>query len=69
MMAELRVEMVSRKGRHVVTNDGQVFPITNFYDCWGDEVDDPDEAVSCAAGKGDTWFTVDLTKFVPRTWH
>lgn len=30
--------------------DGVEFPITNFYDKFGDETDDPDQAVRCVAG-------------------
>lgn len=44
--------------RHVLTDTGQVYPITNFYDGAGDECE-PEDALSAVAGADGTWFAFD----------
>ncbi|WP_310540822.1 hypothetical protein [Phenylobacterium sp.] len=43
--------------RAALLSDGTTVPITNLLDEFGDETDDPDEAVTFVAGDGDQWFT------------
>lgn len=43
--------------RVALLSDGTTVPITNLLDEFGDETDDPDEAVTFVAGDGDQWFT------------
>ena len=42
--------------RVALLSDGTTVPITNLLDEFGDETDDPDEAVTFVAGDGDQWF-------------
>lgn len=66
-MLDLCVINVSQ--RLVITTDGRVLPITNMFDCQGEETDDADLAVSAVAGEEDCWFSFLLSNFVPTTIH
>ena len=43
--------------RVALLDDGTTVPITNLLDEFGDETDDPDEAVTFVAGDGERWFS------------
>jgi hypothetical protein len=68
MMTELHVTMVHRRKRIAVASNGVAYPITHFFDEWGDDCE-PEVALTCVAGAGRTWFTVDLTRFQPPVFH
>lgn len=52
------IEAVNLIARLVLTDTGHVYPITNFFDDYGDECE-PDEALQAVAGADGTWFTFD----------
>lgn len=52
--------------RLFVDEMGVSFPVTQWLDADGDEVDDPDRAIVAIAGAADTWFTLYLEHF-PRS--
>lgn len=59
---------VNRAQRFALTDRGDVCPIRNFFDAFGDETDDPSEAIAAVAElDADHWFSIDLTKFEPVT--
>jgi hypothetical protein len=50
--------------RVALTEGGEVCPITNLFDPFGDETDDFEEATSAVAKlDADHWFSIDLTQF------
>jgi hypothetical protein len=49
--------------RLFLSEDGDVFPITNLYDAEGDETDDIGEAVAAVAGTEGRWFAFRLDDF------
>ena len=52
--------MISAAG-HVVMDDGTILPVTQWIDEFGDDVENPQEAVVCVYGRdGYGWFTADL---------
>lgn len=54
------VERICIDSRFVVLTDGEVLPITNFYDDDGDECE-PADATSCIAGRdGYGWVTIEI---------
>jgi len=58
------VVAVNRALGFVLTDDGDVCPITNMFDAFGDETDDPAEAVAAVAElDADHWLAIDLTQF------
>jgi hypothetical protein len=58
------VVAVNRGQRFVLTDRGDVCPITNMFDAFGDETDDPAEAVTAVAElDADHWLAIDLTQF------
>jgi hypothetical protein len=62
----LEIVAVNREKRFALTDRGDVCPITSFYDRFGDDTDDPFEAISAVAElDADHWFAIDLTKFEP----
>lgn len=61
---------VNRQQRFALTNRGEVCPITNLIDAFGDETDDPFEAVAAVAElDADHWFSIDLTQFESASVH
>ncbi len=59
------VACVHRQRREAVTEDGQVLPITNMIDRFGDDTDDVDDAVTCVAGpdRDGRWLTIVFDQF------
>lgn len=54
------------RGRGIaIGDDGEVYPITNWLDDRGIELDDPEGAIYAIAGKGGVWFTIYLEQFEP----
>lgn len=53
---------VNLTDRLYVDETGAVFPITNLFDCEGDECE-PGEAVSAVAGSKGRWFAITLSDF------
>ncbi|MDW9880494.1 hypothetical protein GOA90_25235 [Sinorhizobium meliloti] len=52
------IERISIEGRFVVLSDGEVLPITDFFDDEGDDCE-PADAVECVAGRdGYGWMTI-----------
>jgi hypothetical protein len=68
MADELHVTMVWKAKRMAVASNGVVYPITHFFDEWGDDCE-PGEALTCLAGAGKTWFTINLTQYQPPVLH
>lgn len=58
----MTISHVNRDLKIAVTDDNRSLPVTNWFDIAGDECD-PDLAMTCVAGKGDEWFSVDLSQF------
>jgi hypothetical protein len=42
--------MINLRERLCVLSNGEVIPITNMFDCTGDETDEPEEATAFVAG-------------------
>lgn len=59
------VSCVNRTKRIAIMEDGQVLPVTHLFDKFGEDTEDEDEAVACAAGpdSGGMWVSIDLTAF------
>lgn len=55
---------VNRAKRLALTDRGEVCPLTNLFDAYGDETDDPIEAIAAVAKlDADHWFSIDLTQY------
>lgn len=64
MTKEYYAEAISRKCKLVFLRDGEVLPMQNFVDRFGDDTDDVDEAISAIAPLPDgRWVVIDLTQF------
>lgn len=50
-------------GRFAVLTDDQVLPITNMFDAYGEDTDNPEEVVKIVVGPSDDgkWAVFDLT--------
>jgi hypothetical protein len=61
-MNDLYVEAINRTTCLAVLNDGQVIPITNWYE--NGEDGEPDDATSCVCGPCNRgkWYVVDLSE-------
>lgn len=59
----MSVAAIHRGRRLFLSEDGDVYPITNLYDADGDETDDIDLAVSAVAGTEGRWFALVLADF------
>ena len=60
----MEVTCIHRGRSEAILEDGQVLPVTQYCDSFGEECDGP-EAVSCVAGpdKDGLWVSIDLTAF------
>lgn len=64
----IEIIAVNREQRFALTDRGDICPIRNFFDAFGDETDEPFEAVAAIAElDADNWFSIDLTQFDPVT--
>ena len=59
----IHIAAVNLIRREVVTDEGEVYPITNLYDANFTEVDDASDAKIAVAGTGGTWVTFALVDF------
>ena len=57
------VAAISVAQRWALLSDGRTVPITNLFDCRGEETADPAEAVSFVAGSERLWFSAPLADF------
>lgn len=55
---------INREQEIVVLDCGCTLKMQNFMDRFGDDTDDPNEAVSAVALHGYEWLVIDLTVFV-----
>jgi len=64
MSKEPDIEIISRIGRFVITDDRQRLPITEWFDADGDECE-PEAAVCAVAGPTNDgmWLSIDLRLF------
>lgn len=63
------IEYIDLEDEVVVMSDGSFVPITDFFDCDGDECG-ADDAVSCVAGPfDDGWLSIDLHDAEPVAVH
>ena len=61
---------MNRAKRFALTDRGEVCQITNLFDAYGDETDDPFEAVAAVAElDASHWFSIDLTQFENASVH
>jgi hypothetical protein len=66
----MEIVAVNRAERFALTDSGDICPITNLFDAFGDETDDASDAVAAVARiDADHWFTIDLTQFEPVEVH
>lgn len=56
---------VNRQDSIAIGDDGEIYPITNWLDDRGIELDDPEGAIYAIAGRGGVWFTIYLEQFEP----
>lgn len=56
----LEVDAVNLAGRLALLSDGTSLPVTNMFDRFGEETDDPQAATAFVAGAGTLWFSGDL---------
>lgn len=73
-MAELpcdfNCEAVHLRRRLALLTTGEVVKLESFVDQFGDETDEPEEAIAAVGPMLDgTWIRVDLTKFGPAPAH
>lgn len=52
------VDCISLTRRVAYLSNNEVWPITNLIDSFGDETDEPEDAVSFVAGRGRQWFAM-----------
>lgn len=56
------VECISLTRRVAYLSNNEVWPITSLFDCFGDETDEPEEAVAFVAGRGNRWFALAVSE-------
>lgn len=56
-----------RERRLFIDEMGHRYPVTQWLDAAGEEIDDPESAVVAIAGAGGCWFTLDLSHFPEET--
>ena len=59
----IHIAAVNLIRREVVTDEGDIYPITSLYDGNFAEVDDPSEAKMAVFGAGQTWSTFAVSDF------
>lgn len=58
------IDVLSLEDRLAITSTGRHLQITQMLDCYGDETDDPDEAVAAIApDPGHGWWTICVADF------
>lgn len=62
-MSALDVSSANLTKRIAVLTDGRVVPVTNLFDAEGNDVTEPDDAVSFVCGEGSTWLACAVEDF------
>lgn len=57
------VQALNIATRLALLADGTAVPITNLFDAWGEETDEPAHAVSFVCGVGRLWFSDLISRF------